>query len=81
MHILAAELCTSYLPDRVVDPFTGEIQPTNICVAVLGASNHTYAEATMKQKLRSWTKLTHNTLHFLNGSAEIWMLDNIKAAM
>lgn len=67
----------------VVDPSTstGDIQPAQMGVAVLGASNYTYAEATMKQELRSWTKLTHNTLHFLNGSAEIWMLDNIKAAM
>ncbi len=65
----------------VVDPSTGNIQPAYIGVAVLGASNYIYAEATMKQELRSWTKLTHNTLHFLNGSAGIRVPANTKAAM
>ena len=65
----------------VVDPSTGDIQPAYMGVALLRASNYTYAEATMKQELRSWTKLTHNTLHFLNGSAGIRVLANIKAAM
>ena len=34
-------------------------------VAVLGASNYTYAEATMAQDLRSWVDLTCNALEFL----------------
>ena len=36
---------------EVVDGFTGEIIPVQIFVAVLGASNFTYAEAVWSQKL------------------------------
>jgi transposase len=38
----------------VVNPLTGEVQEASIFVAVLGASNYTYAEATLKADLESW---------------------------
>jgi len=38
----------------VVDGMTGEIRPAQIFVAVLGASNYTYAEATWSQGLADW---------------------------
>ena len=36
----------------IVDPRTGEIREAQIFVAVLGASNYTYAEATWTQKIK-----------------------------
>ena len=38
----------------VIDAKTGEITPAQIFVAVLGASNYTYAEATATQTLPDW---------------------------
>lgn len=38
----------------VIDPVTGNTVPAHLFVAVLGASNSTYAEATLSQDLFSW---------------------------
>ncbi|MEZ5417266.1 MAG: hypothetical protein R2708_07980 [Vicinamibacterales bacterium] len=38
----------------IVDPLTGEVTPVELFVAVLGASNHTYAEATATQQSADW---------------------------
>jgi transposase len=38
----------------IVDRLTGEIAPAQIFVAVLGASNYTYAEASWSQALPDW---------------------------
>jgi transposase len=65
----------------IVDPGSGEIEHAYVYVAVLGASNYTYAEATMAQDLESWVALTRNALEFLEGSAEIWVPDNLKAGV
>ena len=40
---------------EVIDPRSGEARSAQIFVAVLGASNYTYAEATWSQDLRDWT--------------------------
>src|SRR5690606_24172301 len=38
----------------ITDPTTGEVHTAQIFVAVLGASNYTYAEATYSQTLYDW---------------------------
>ena len=38
----------------IVDSATGELMPTQLFVAVWGASNYTYAEATLSQALPNW---------------------------
>src|SRR6266851_5382847 len=38
----------------LIDGSTGEIRPAQIFVAVMGASNYTYAEATLAQTLPDW---------------------------
>lgn len=65
----------------IVDPASGEVKQAYVYVAVLGASNYTYAEATMTQDLRSWVSLTSNALEFFNGSAGIWVPDNLKTGV
>lgn len=42
----------------VKDPRTDEIRETQIFIAVLAASNYTYAEATWPQELAEWIGLT-----------------------
>jgi len=39
----------------IVDQETGEVRPTQMFVAVWGASNYTFAEATLTQSLPHWT--------------------------
>ena len=38
----------------MIDAGTGEVRPALIFVAVMGASNYTYAEATLTQSLPDW---------------------------
>ena len=39
---------------EIVDPATGEVREVELFVAVLGASNFTYAEATATQQIADW---------------------------
>ena len=53
-HVYAAgeKTFVDYAGQRphLVDPHTGEVLPVELFVAVLGASNYTYAEATLSQQ-------------------------------
>ena len=55
-HVAGHKAFVDYSGKRVpiVDPFTGEVRMAEIFVAVLGASNLTYAEATWTQTLPDW---------------------------
>jgi len=65
----------------VIDPRTGEIRPAQIFVAVLGASNYTYAEATWSQALPDWIGSHQRTFRFLGGLPEIVVPDNLRSAV
>lgn len=56
-HVAGDKVFVDYSGKRIgiVDPGTGEIREAEIFVAVLGASNLTYAEATWTQQLADWT--------------------------
>ena len=47
------------------DPQGGPVRPASIFVAVLGASNYTYAEATESQGLENWIGAHLRTFEFL----------------
>jgi hypothetical protein len=47
------DYCGQTLP--IVDPTTGEVRDAQVFVAVMGASNYTYAETTWSQSLADWT--------------------------
>jgi len=55
-HVAGQKGFVDYSGKRVpiVDPLTGEVMTAEIFVAVLGASNLTYAEATWTQTLPDW---------------------------
>jgi transposase len=61
----------------VVDSRTGEIREAQIFVAVLGASNYTYAEATWTQALPDWIGSHQRTFGFLGGVPEVVVPDNL----
>ena len=55
----------------VVDPHTGEVREAQIFVAVLGASNYTFAEATWTQALPDWIASHVRAFEFYGGCAEL----------
>ena len=65
----------------VVDPTSGETRPAQIVVAVLGASNYTYAEATWSQNLRDWLGSHMRTFEAIGGVVELVVPDNLKSGV
>ena len=65
----------------VVDRATGELRNAQIFVAVLGASNYTFAEATWTQALPDWCASHVRALNFLCGVPEIVVPDNLRSAV
>lgn len=65
----------------IIDPTTGEIIPVQIFVAVLGASNYTFAEATRTQGLADWIGSHQRMLEFFGGVPALVVPDNLKAAV
>ena len=66
---------------EVVDRRTGEIRQAQVFVAVLGASNYTYAEATWTQQLPDWIGSHVRAFQFLDGTSEIVVPDNLRSAV
>ena len=65
----------------IVDPETGVVRDAEIFVAVLGASNYTYAEACPSESLPDWIALHTNLFKFLGGVPKYVVCDNLKAAV
>ena len=65
----------------IVDRTTGEIRQAQIFVAVLGASNYTYAEATWTQGLEDWLMAHVRAFAFFGGVPEIVVPDNLKSGV
>lgn len=65
----------------VVSPVTGEIRGAQVFVAVLGASNYTYAEATLSQALPDWLQSHVRTFEFFGGVPEMVIPDNLKSGV
>jgi len=65
----------------VVNSHTGEVHEAALFIAVLGASNYTYAEATWSQTLPDWIGSHVRTFAALGGVPEVVVPDNLKAAV
>ena len=65
----------------VIDPETGEVRQAQIFVAVLGASNYTYAEAQWSQELAHWLAGHVRLFAFLGAVPHILVPDNLKAGV
>jgi transposase len=66
---------------HLVDPDTGEENPVELFVGVLGASSYTYAVATQRQDLPDWVQAHVGMAEFFSGSSEIWVPDNLKSGI
>src|SRR5271169_4903065 len=83
-HIGGDKLFVDYAGDTVpviVDRLTGQVRPAQIFVAVLGASNFTYAEASWTQALADWIG-AHTRVFAANGGVpKLLVPDNTKVAV
>ena len=59
----------------------GTVAPAFLFVAVLGASNKTYAEAFLNQKLASWISAHAHAYGFFGGVSKVTVPDNPKTAV
>lgn len=66
---------------NIVDPTTGECRTAQVFVAVMGASNYTFAEATFSQKLEDWVMSHARCFEFLGGVPELIIPDNLKSGV
>jgi transposase len=64
-----------------VDPTTGQRVPVELFVAVLGASNLTYAEATLSQKVQDFVLAHVHALTYFGGAPAIWVPDQLRSAV
>jgi transposase len=65
----------------VVESRTGDKLDASIFVAVLGASNYTYAEASARQDLSSWITSHIRAFEFFGGCPAVIVPDNLKAGV
>jgi transposase len=81
VHLAGDKLFTDYAGQTVpvVDATTGEIARAQIFVAVLGASNYTYACATPTQKAVDWVGSIIGALEFMGGVPRLLVPDQPRA--
>lgn len=65
----------------IINAATGEASEAQIFVAVLGASNYTFAEATASQKMEDWIGSHTRAFAFFGGVPQLVVPDNLKAAV
>ncbi|WP_198163529.1 DDE-type integrase/transposase/recombinase [Pedobacter cryoconitis] len=65
----------------LIDRSSGEIIDVQFFVAILGASQLTYAEASMSQRKEGFIESVENALHFFGGVPRVIMPDNLKSAV
>jgi transposase len=66
---------------RIVDPATGEVTEVELFVAVLGASNYTYAEATRTQKVADWIGSHVRAFEDIGGAPKAVVPDQLKSGV
>jgi transposase len=65
----------------IVNRQSGEVHEAQVFIAVLGASNYTYAEVTWSQSLPDWIGSHVRAFEAFGGVPEVLVPDNLKAAV
>ena len=65
----------------IIDRLTGETREAYVFVAVLGASNYTYAGATWTRGLRDWISSHERAFEFFQGCTRLVVPDNWKSGV
>ena len=82
-HKAGDKLYADFTGDKmtITDTKSGEQMEVEIFVALLGASEYTYAEAAHSQKKEDWIKVNTNALHYIGGVPAAIMPDCLKSAV
>jgi transposase len=82
-HVAGDKLFVDYSGKKpsIVDPGTGEVTEVELFVAVLGASNLTYAEATASQRGPDWIASHVRTLEYFGGVPAALVPDQLKSGV
>ena len=82
-HVAGEKLFVDYAGDTVpvFDGATGEERRAHVFVAVLGASNYTYAEARWSEGLADWVGAHVNAFAFIGGVPKLLVCDNLRAGV
>jgi len=65
----------------ILDMATGELIPTQLFLAVWGASSYTYAEATLSQTLPEWIGSHRRSLEYFSCVPRVLVPDNLKSGV
>jgi transposase len=82
-HVAGDKVFVDYSGKKIaiVNPATGEVREAEIFVAVLGASNYIYAEATWTQTLPDWIEAHVHMFRFFGGVPRLVVPDNLKSGV
>ncbi|HTR17018.1 MAG TPA: IS21 family transposase [Acetobacteraceae bacterium] len=82
-HVAGEKLFVDFAGDTVpvFDGLSGEARRAHVFVAVLGASNYTYAEARWSEGLADWVGAHVSALSFLGGVPRLLVCDNLRAGV
>ncbi|MGY4627157.1 hypothetical protein [Bradyrhizobium sp. USDA 4486] len=83
VHVAGEKLIVGYSGHTVemVDGLTSELRSMQIFVAMLGASNYTYAEASFSQSPPDWIASHVRAFSYFGGVARQTVSDNLKAGI
>jgi transposase len=83
VHTAGEKTFVDYAGQRpsLVDPATGEIVPVELFVAVLGASNYTYAEATLTQRSVDFIQSHTRTVEYWGGVSAVVVPDQLRTGV
>jgi transposase len=82
-HRAGEKMYVDYAGEKLkyLDPFTGEVCQAEVFVAILGASQLTYVEATHSQKKEDFIRSCENALYYYGGAPKAIVTDNLKSAV
>ena len=83
VHHAGEKLFVDYAGKKpaIADPSTGEARDVELFVAVLGASNYTYAEATATQQIGDWIQAHVRAFEFLGGIPGAVVPDQLRSGV
>ena len=82
-HVAGDKVFVDYSGKKlaIIDPATGAVREAELFIAVLGASNYTYAEASWTQTLPDWIGAHVRLFTVLGGVPRLVVPDNLKAGV
>jgi len=82
-HKAGDKMFVDYAGDKlaIVNRMTGKEHPVEVFVAVLGASQLTYAEASFSQKSEEWIRSNEHAFLYFGGVTKAIVPDNLKQAV